>query len=182
MGERTGQRRNKVPVPVVQAVMAPGEADILPKLPRRSTFRRRATFAIPVVLVAAFGSGCGSDGGRLMTNPPSPTSTPTSPAGAEAPPPTTGTTLVSGPRPTSAPTVVDSGGSPRTRPTAVGGVGNPPPVPTTPTVVATTDPPPAGTTGFVIVNPPRPTSTTLAPFVITNPPPPTGPGGAATQP
>ncbi|MCA1842743.1 MAG: hypothetical protein LC792_06040 [Actinobacteria bacterium] len=34
---------------------------------RHSTFRPRASFALPVVLVVAFGAGCGSDHATVVT-------------------------------------------------------------------------------------------------------------------
>ncbi len=120
---------------------------------RHSTFRRRVSFAVPVVLVAAFGAGCESNDGRVMTNPPPPATAPAAAAIGESPlptettlvvpitePPTTAI-VVRAPSPTKAPAVETAELAPTTSTTGGGSIANPPP------------------TAIVIANPPPPTST-----------------------
>lgn len=95
---------------------------------RHNTFHRRMRFAVPVVVIAAFGSGCGSDDRQAVTNPPPPVSTDSSST-------TTPMTVVT-PRP------------PPTEPGSTVIIANPPPPTTTvgPRVIAN-PPPPAGAGG-----------------------------------
>ncbi len=145
---------------------------------RHSTFRRRVSFAVPVVLVAAFGAGCGSNDGRVMTNPPPPTTAPAAIGESPLPtettlvvpitePPTIATTpttliVVRAPSPTKAPAVKTAEPAPPTSATGVGFIANPPSPPTT------------TLTSVVIANPPPPTA-----VAIVNPPPPTSTGSSA---
>ena len=119
---------------------------------RHSTFRRRAGFGVPVVLVAAFGSGCGSNDDVLADRAAS-TSAPLAAISTDEPASTTtAAPPLTAERPSSTPTS-----------TRVVVIVNPPPPTTAPRT-------------FVIVNPPPViTSTTLARLVTVNPPPPSDP-------
>lgn len=118
----------------------------------RSTRRKRAVFALPVVIIG-FGSACASPGHGVISNPPPPSTTPSTE------PPTSGSIIMNPPLPTSTTAVP---------PPVV--VSNPPPPSTA-----------SPTSSRVIVNPPWPSTTKPPPTIIINPPPPTvvpnsGPG------
>lgn len=161
-------------------------------VPRHNTFRRRASFAAPVVIVLVAG-GCGA--GDATSNPPAPSGSDTS---VTSPSTEVPSTFVANPPPvtdpSSAPTSAITSRAPRAPSTsgaeASRRVANPAsPGPSTPSADAsrqiTNPPPPAGqnptpptsaSSGHVVANPPPPPSGgTSEPIVVTNPPPPPTP-------
>jgi hypothetical protein len=78
-------------------VPQPAEASATANRARHSTFRRRVSFALPVVVVAAFGSGCGLNHGGVMSNPPPPSTGPTAVTGAPSPSTTPAPAIISNP-------------------------------------------------------------------------------------
>lgn len=159
-----------------RSAMSPAQlpADAPQGSSRHSTFRRRASFAVPVVLVAAVGAGCEHE--RANTNPSEPstaTDMVVNPPPPSAPPavPTeqTTTTSVASGAPAPGSTVVANPPPPAPAPVVI--ANPPPPAPAPPDSVVLTNPPATSTTVMVVANPPPPsTSTTWITSI--NPPPP----------